>query len=165
MAVVADTAPLIFLSKINQLNLIPKLCGNEILVPAKVRAEVLGPRTPPDEERLLVKFMDRCSVVDVADPETFSKAMSLVDNCVLTLALDIKADLLIADDRLLRKIAIMEGLRVLGTLGILIGAVKRQLISPKQAHHFLQELIEGHCFRISTAVYEGALAAIQEDRL
>lgn len=164
MIVVADAAPLIFLVKINQLVLIPTFCDGEILVPSKVRHEILGRGIPPDEERLLAVFLSKCKVVDVKKPDLFAKALSFADNCVLTLALDAEADILIADDRLLRKVAIMEGIRVIGTLGILIWATKKQLLSSKKAHHLLNELVEEHNFRISTAVYEVALSAILGDQ-
>lgn len=163
MALVADAAPLIFLAKINQLELIPDLYSNEILIPDRIQAEVLGPRTRPDEERLLAKFLTRCTLIEMIGPEIFSKAMSLTDNCVLSLALEKKAELVVVDDRLLRKIAVLEGLKVIGTLGILMGAAKRQIISPKQVHRLLEELIEDHRFRIGTAVYDGVLKAIYGD--
>ena len=164
MIVVADAAPLIFLSKINQLVLIPMFCDGEILVPLKVRHEILGRRIPPDEERLLATFLSKCKVVDVKKPDLFAKALSFADNCVLTLACNAKADIIVADDRLLRKVAIMEGIRVIGTLGVLIWATQKQLLSSKKAHHLLNELVEEHSFRISTAVYEVALSAILGDQ-
>lgn len=164
MIVVADAAPLIFLAKINQLVLIPMFCDGEILVPSKVRHEILGLGIPPDEERLLAAFLSKCKVADVKKPDVFAKALSFADNCVLTLACKSKADVLIADDRLLRKVAIMEGIRVIGTLGILIWATQKQLVSSKKAHHLLNELVEEHSFRISTAVYEVALSAIFGDQ-
>ena len=163
MIVVADAAPLIFLTKINQLVLIPMFCDGEIYVPSKVRHEILGRVIPPDEERLLAAFLSKCKVVDVKKPDLFAKALSFADNCVLTLACNAKADIIVADDRLLRKVAIMEGIRVIGTLGILIWATQKQLVPSKKAHHLLNELVEEHSFRISTAVYEVALSAILGD--
>ena len=164
MIVVADAAPLIFLVKINQLVLIPMFCDGEILVPSKIQHEILGRGIPPDEERLLATFLSKCKVVDVKKPDLFAKALSFADNCVLTLACNAKADIIVADDRLLRKVAIMEGIRVIGTLGVLIWATQKQLLSSKKAHHLLNELVEEHSFRISTAVYEVALSAILGDQ-
>ncbi|MCP4628567.1 MAG: hypothetical protein GY850_34415 [bacterium] len=54
MILVADVAPLIYLSKINQLSLLPELFHAEILIPDAVQNEVLGLDVPPDEERLLL---------------------------------------------------------------------------------------------------------------
>lgn len=164
MIVVADATPLIFLSKINQLVLIPMFCDGEILVPSKVRHEILGRGIPPDEERLLAAFLSKCKVVDVKKPDLFAKALSFADNCVLTLACNAKTDIIVADDRLLRKVAIMEGIHVIGTLGILIWATQKQLLSSKKAHNLLNDLVEEHSFRISTAVYEVALSAILGDQ-
>ena len=80
--------------------------------------------------------------------------LSYADNCILTLAVKEQANIVLSDDRLLRKTAVIEGIRVIGTIGILIRATKASLLIAKKSIEILDELVEEHHFRISTRVYE-----------
>jgi len=160
MILIADAAPLIFLGKINQLSLISKLFNAEIFTPSAVRIEILGPELPPDEERILTAFLSGCKIVDLKHPDIFARALSFADNCVLTLAHREGADLILSDDRLLRKVAIIEGFHVTGTIGVLLRARKKTLLSKKKATDLLNQLVEEHYFRIGIRVYEAARKAI-----
>ncbi len=162
MIIVADSAPLIFLAKINQLPLLTGLFNAEILVPVAVRNEILGPNVPPDEERLMMGFLSGCQVVAMRKPTKFAQALSYADNCILTLAVKEQTTVVLSDDRLLRKTAVIEGIRVIGTIGILIRATKAFLLTAKKSVELLDELVEQHNFRISTRVYEIARNAVDQ---
>jgi len=162
MILVADAAPLIFLSKINQLPLLSGLYDAEILIPAAVRDEVLGPEVPPDEERLLTNFLSRCQVLAMGKPAKYANALSFEDNCLLTLAVKKRADMVLSDDRLLRRTAVIEGFRVIGTIGVLLHATNASLLTPKKTAMLSDELVKDHNFRISTRVYEIAREAIDK---
>ena len=162
MIIVADSVPLIFFSKINQLTLLTGLFKAEILVPAVVRNEIQGPDVPPDEERLLTGFLSGCQVVALRKPTRFAQALSYADNCILTLAVKKRVNMVLSDDRLLRKTAVVEGIRVIGTIGILIRATEVSLLTAKKSVELLDELVEEHNFRISTRVYEIARSAIDK---
>ena len=161
MILVADADPLIFLAKINQLHLLTGLFDAEVLVPAVVRKEILDPEVPPDEERLLTNFLSSCKLVAMHKPTSFAKALSFADNCILTLAVKNGADMVLSDDRLLRKTAAIEGFRVIGTIGVLIRATKFSLLTPNKSVALMDELVKDHNFRISTRVYEIARNAIE----
>lgn len=160
MILVADAAPLIFLAKINQLSLLAELFHSEILVSSAVSKEILGPEVPPDEERLLTDFLSGCKLVNLRKPVKFAKALSFADNCILTLASKEQTDIVLSDDRLLRKTAVIEGFRVIGTLGILLRAARNSILTAKDTVALLEELVEEHNFRVSTRVYEAARKAI-----
>lgn len=160
MILVADAAPLIFLAKINRLALLADVFNAEIMVPAAVSEEILGPDVPPDEERLLSNFLSSCKVVKLNNPTRYAGALSFADNCILTLASQKMANIILSDDRLLRKTAVIEGFRVIGTLGILLRATKSSLLTAKETEILLSELVEEHHFRISTSVYEAARKAL-----
>ncbi len=164
MILIADAAPLIFLAKINQLQLIPCLFEAEILVPSVVKNEVLAPKSPPDETRLLEAFISECEVVDLYDPKIFTTALSFADNCVLTLAERERADMILSDDRLVRKVAGMEGFRVLGTLGILMYGRGKALLPREKAINLLEVLVARHDFRISATVYNTAHQELLSER-
>jgi len=163
MILVADAAPLIFLAKINQLTLVSGLFDAEILIPAAVKNEVLGLDVPPDEERLLTGFLSSCRILALHKPTRFAKALSFADNCILTLAAEKQADMILSDDRLLRKTAAIEGFRVSGTIGVLIRAAKSSLLTPKKSVELLDELVQDHNFRISTQVFENVRNALDKD--
>ena len=160
MILVADAAPLIFLAKINRLKFLAGMFNAEILVPAAVSEEILGPEVPPDEERLLSAFLSNCKVVKLRNPTRYAGALSFADNCILTLASKKMANIILSDDRLLRKTAVIEGFRVIGTLGILLRACKKSILTAGETKGLLAELVEEHNFRISTSVYEAARKAI-----
>jgi predicted nucleic acid-binding protein len=162
MIIVADSAPLIFLSKINQLPLLSGLFNAKILVPAVVIKEILGPDVPPDEERLLTGFLSGCQIVALRKTTRFAQALSYADNCILTLAVKEQANVILSDDRLLRKTALIEGIRVIGTIGVLIRATKASLLTTKKSVKLLDELVEEHHFRISTRAYEMARNALDK---
>ena len=162
MIIVADSAPLILLAKINQLPLLSDLFNAKILVLVVVRNEILGLGVPPDEERLLTSFLSGCQVMTLRKPTRFAQALSYVDNCILTLAVKERANMVLSDDRLLRKTAVIEGIRVIGTIGILIRATKASLLTAKKSVELLDELVEEHNFRISTRVYEIARNAVDQ---
>src|ERR1035437_7970237 len=162
MIVVADASPLIFLGKIGQLGLIPVLFEGTVWIPSSVRNEVLAPPISPAETRVLSAFLARCQIVKVARPERFSSSMSRADNDALTLALRKHADLLLADERLLRDMAVIEGIRPVGTLGILLLAMRKGLLSAAETRLHVDTLIRDHRFRIGIALYEIVLAHLAE---
>ncbi len=162
MLLVADAAPLIFLSKIGKSGLVQELFPGEILIPTAVRDEMLKPPLPPQEERALRTLLQTCRVIEVATPEVFAAGLSVADNSVLTLALNNRAAWVLSDDRLLRRLAGMEGLQVIGTLGVLLRACKARKLEPQQAIDALEELIQQHGFRIGIEVYNVVLNEIQK---
>lgn len=160
MTVVADASPLIFLGKLGQLDLIPALFKGAVWVPSSVRDEVLAPPISPAEARALTAFLGRCEVVKVARPVRFSAAMSLADNDALTLALRKRADRLLTDERLMRDMAVIEHIRPVGTLGILLLAMRKGLLTAAETRQHVEALIRDHRFRIGIALYEAVLAHI-----
>lgn len=160
MIVVADASPLIFLAKIRRLDLIVELWGRDIRTPRSVANEVLTVGADPVEVELLEVFLRQCRVESVRSPRRFAAAMSVADNEALTLAVRIGAGVLLCDDKLTRRMAEAEGIRPMGTLGILLRAMRQQLISPHDTQTLLDRLIESHDFRIGIGVYQAAIRAI-----
>ena len=160
MVLILDAAPVIFLAKINCLPLLAKLFDADILIPDAVRDELFGPEVPPDEERLLTAFLISCKIARISKPEIYAKALSFADNSILTLAHKEHADMILSDDRLLRKLAVVEGFRVVGALGAVLHAKKKKALTAKKALGLLDQLVEEHNFRISTRVYETVRKAI-----
>lgn len=92
----------------------------------------------------------------MSDPVNLASSLSVADNCVLTLAQRVNADTVLSDDRLLRRVAEVEGIRAIGTLGVLARAVRAGRLPAVDAEAILDELVERHGFRISADVYRAA---------
>lgn len=161
MIIVADASPLIFLGKIGKLGLITQFFNCKILVPSLVRAEVLATPISPAEELALQSFLKSCQVVVVPKPTRYAAALSGADNAALTLAVRRKAAFLITDDRLLRQLAGGEGIRPMGTLGLLLRSMERGSLTRVEVRRTIETLIQQHQFRISIEVYDSILQKIE----
>lgn len=157
MIVVADTSPLVFLGKIHQLELLPRLFDGEILVPSSVASEVLARPIPPNEQVVLQALLSKVKVVSIIPENRFAVGLSLADTAALALAIRESADILLADDRLLRRMAEVEGIRPLGTLGVLLKAETRGYLSPADSRALISDLVQHHQFRIGIEVLEAVL--------
>ena len=154
MTVVADACPLIFLAKIRCLDLLERLFGSGICLAESVRREsVAGPLTPAEAETL-ARFLEAAVVERVPAVRKHAAALSRADHETLALALKRKAGLLLTDDRLLRELAVFEGVRPMGTLGVLLLAVRKGLLAKRAAKGHVDTLVRLHGFRISIEVYE-----------
>jgi predicted nucleic acid-binding protein len=80
--------------------------------------------------------------------------MSCADSEVITLAIRKKADYILADDRIVRDVASVEGIRPMGTLGIILKAYSKKLLSLEKAQDSFYALVRQHNFRISIKVYD-----------
>ena len=57
--------------------------------------------------------------------------------------------------------AAAEGIRPLGTLGVLLRAMRKDLLSPVETRKLVDVLIRLHSFRIGIEVYQAVLAEIE----
>lgn len=160
MIVVADASPLIFLAKLRQLDLIPKLLDGDIRIPRVVYKEVLTPGIDRPERDALESFLANCMIEAVPRPRSFASPMSAADNAALTLAIRRKATVLLCDERVTRLMAENEGIRPLGTLGILLRATRTALLTCRETRRMVDLLIRAHGFRISIELYQAVLGEI-----
>jgi predicted nucleic acid-binding protein len=126
--VVADTGPLHYLVLIGQIDLLPRLFV-AVTVPTVVRDELLHPNTPQPIRDWATNPPPWLTVA--AAPVHDRKAIQHLDageTAAITLALALKADLMLMDDRAAVAAARAQGLAVVGTIGILDLAGRRQLI-------------------------------------
>ena len=158
--VVSDSSPLIHLSQIGRLILLRKLFG-ELLIPPTVYREVVveGRKRPGSRE---VGEASWIKVVEVRNKYLKRILQLLLDEGeaeAIVLALEANANLVLLDDREARLQAKRLGLRVTGTLGILLRAKKLGLI--ENLREELNKLKETG-FRISESLEEEALKAAEE---
>jgi len=161
MIVVCDASPLIFLAKLNRLELITRLLGSEVVVLQCVASEVMESEKAGDIElRRLNVFLKSVRIVEFSESAYSSGRLSASDRQTLTYAVQQRARWLLADERLLRRIATEEGLATIGTLGLIAGAVRNGLVTPKEALADIDEAVSKHGFRISIALYQRFRAEI-----
>lgn len=137
VVVIADSGPLIALSRIGQLELLPQLFGR-VQVPSAVFREVTQGAAEGRSGAAEVRAASWIDVVS-ADEATSSAYSLLVDEGeaeAIAVARARNALLIIDDDRG-RRLALRVGLQIKGTLGILVLAKRRGLL----AH--VRPLIEG----------------------
>jgi hypothetical protein len=161
LTVVADSSPLIFLGKIDRLDLVPALFTGSVLVPAAVRDEVLARPIAPAEERALAAHLERCEVVAGKGGRRFAAALSRADSDVLALALRREAEALLADDRVLRAVSRLEGVPPVGTLGVLLRARRSGLLPAAEVRVLVDRLVLRHGFRLGIEVYVAVLEELR----
>lgn len=145
--VVADTSPLIVLHQVGQLSLLQRLFG-EIHIPPGV-AEELRPGMAETPAWVVVR--------PLAHPiasEILRASQGKGESEALALAMEIRAELVIVDDRPARRLAANLGFSVVGTAGILLRA--KQLGVIPEVGPLLDEMI-GQGFRLSAAIREKVL--------
>lgn len=118
--VVSDTSPLTALIQIERADLLPSLFDG-IVIPPAVRVELLR------EHAVLPAWLETVSprTIPVA---LVSARLDPGETEALALALDLRADAVLLDERLGRRVARTLGLRVTGLLGTLVLAKQRGLL-------------------------------------
>jgi len=160
VTVVADASPLIFLGKIQRLALIRRVLGDDVVVPQQIREEVLARPLDHAESVELERFLAAACVERVDSPRDFAAGMSRADNATMTLAVRLEADLLLTDDRTVRRLATVEGVRPLGTLGVLLLALRRGLVDRAEVRRLVDDLVRSHGFRIGVELYAAVIREI-----
>jgi predicted nucleic acid-binding protein len=126
--VVADAGPLHYLVLIGQIDLLPRLFA-AVTVPTVVRDELLHPNTPRTV-RLWATNPPTWLTVATA-PAHHEQALQRLDageSAAIALALALRADLMLMDDRAAVAVVRTKGLAVVGTIGVLDLAGRRKLI-------------------------------------
>jgi predicted nucleic acid-binding protein len=128
MIIISDTSPLCYLILINCIDTLPKLYG-QVIIPEIVYQELMAEGSPEIvknwckniPEWLIIKTINNISdlELDKLDPG---------ERAAIILAQQIKADLIILDEKFARKIAKQRGLNIIGLLGILYDACSLNFI-------------------------------------
>lgn len=146
MRIVSNASPLIFLAKIEKLQLLEK---HEIIIPAQVHEEIIKGKLGKEDaiEELIEKNIIKVEETKII-PELEKQNIGEGEKAAISLAIKKKVDLILLDERKARRIAKFYKLKTRGTIGILIEAYKNKKINKKEFKELMQKLItEG--FRIS----------------
>lgn len=154
--VISDTSPVRYLVLIGQADLLPALY-TEVLIPEAVADELNRAATPEPVRRWIVNRPSWLQVVPLtARPPSVSLAdLDPGEHDAILLALHMKADLVLMDEREGVEEARRLGLIVTGTLGVLDRAAERGLIELAPAIARLRQTN----FRIDPVLLERLVAA------
>ncbi|KAF0180855.1 MAG: hypothetical protein FD161_573 [Limisphaerales bacterium] len=153
MMVVSDTSPLTALLTVGEAGLLPRLF-TEVVIPEAVQAELS--RSHP-------QLPDWLRVRAVGDRHQVSRFAEIVDAGeaeAIALAQELHADRLLMDERLGRRLAAQQGLRVVGLLGVVLLARQQRLIPSARA--LLERLDREAGMYLAEDVRETALRAVGE---
>lgn len=156
--IVSNATPIIAFSRINRLNLLQQLVG-EIAIPQEVSKELY------EHERSDVYALKRSNWIKVikvkshADVELLLPTLDKGEAEVIVLSKELGAGLVVIDELTARKVAILMGLPIIGTVGLLIQAKKTGLIKEVKPH--LDEMIR-QGIRYKENFYREVLKSINE---
>lgn len=133
--VVSDASPLIHLAAINRLELVPNLVESVVLPPAVFEEITVQGRGKPGAKEIAEAAW--VNVFACQNTNLLARFMAELDAGeaeALTLAVELKADAVLMDERLGRSVASRENIRTIGLLGLLIEAETGgliQLVTPE----------------------------------
>lgn len=163
MIVISDTSAITNLTAIQHLQLLPQLY-NQVTIPEAVYRELaeIDPPVPGTFEVQTSPWFEVRQVVDRVMVERLQVEMRLDpgESEAIALALELKADLLLIDERRGRAEADRLGVRITGLLGILVEAKQKNLIVAVKP--LMDALIATSNFRVSSALYHQILDIVDE---
>ena len=133
MIVVTNSSPLIALSSVDQLQLLPQLFAR-VLVPTAVYQETVVENAVLDQSsRIALAAQSFLEVVSPQNEHQFERKLGKGERGVLNLALERQPDFVILDDKKARNEAVALGLFPIFTTDVLRLAAQRQIIPSYQA--------------------------------
>jgi len=156
MSIVSDASPLINLARIGKLDLLQQLYG-ELFIPEAVWYEVAikGAGQPGANEVKAATWLKVKSVTNAPLVHALRQELDAGESEVITLALELKSELLLMDERIGREVAQHLGLRSVGLIGVIVEAKHKGMLSSIKPH--LDALRDIAGFRISSALYARVL--------
>ncbi len=155
MLVISDTSPIIFFAKIRKLTLLKDLYS-KIYIPNVVWEELIYPLSKPDEEipsdiKHEIKAKEEGWLI-VKDPKlkeyheialNLTKELGRGEAYAIALSLELKADIILINDKKARIIAESKGLKTKWTTEILLDALEKGILKSYQVFKkLLDKLIE-----------------------
>jgi predicted nucleic acid-binding protein len=162
--VVSDTSPITNLAAINQLNLLQQLYSH-LIIPKAVYNEMVkvDQLVPGAVEVQTLRWIQTQAVADsqqIVAIQLSQENIDIGEAEAIVLALELKTDLLLMDERRGRTVATSYGLNVTGLLGVLLQAKRNSIIPAVKP--VMDQLIEQVDFRVSSQLYAIILQSADE---
>jgi len=156
--VISDSSALISLLGVEKLDILGKLFET-VMIPEAVYNEVFNKKVS-NLDLKKTKFLQIEKVTDRKMVKLLKMQLGYGESEVIALALEKGIDRVIIDDKQARKVADKLGLKVIGTLGILILAKEKQVI--KEVRPLVLSMMEKINFRIDRALLNKILGILNE---
>jgi predicted nucleic acid-binding protein len=162
MIVVSNTSPIVNLACIGRLSLLEQLY-DRIVIPQAVRREIAdaGAGQPGAREVQTLDWIETRAATNLALVTSLKMELSEGEAEAIALAVELKADLVLLDERRARTVASRFGLRFIGLLGALVEAKHKKLFPALKP--VLDDLIAKAGFWISAALYHKVLQSVGEE--
>jgi len=135
---ISNTSPIIYFTKINKLDLLRRLYGS-IIITKEVEDELLFNNKPDFE---LIKRAIEENLFTIKSPSSnLDLFLGKGENSAINLALELKKPLIIDDSRGIR-VAQSLGVETLRTTSVILSAVKKKMITKKEALNMINNIIE-----------------------
>jgi uncharacterized protein len=145
MIVVSDTSAITSLLQIGRAEILTRVYS-EIFIPGAVRDEL------SKEHSIIPAFVQCRTVTDRAGVQRLLAELDLGEAEAIILARELNADELLIDETLGRRVAVREGVNVIGLLGVLLEAKGRGVVN--SVRDIAEELEAKAGFRLSKTVKE-----------
>ncbi|NES18916.1 MAG: DUF3368 domain-containing protein [Symploca sp. SIO3E6] len=140
MIVVSDTSPICYLLLINQIDILQTLY-NSVTIPQTVADELRASESPPVVKRWIAQPPDWLEIQPIKTPQWVELGkLDPGEREAILLAEELKASLVILDDKAARRIATERGLKIIGLLGIVKDAARAGLLNLETTFEQLQEV-------------------------
>jgi predicted nucleic acid-binding protein len=153
MVIVSDSSPVIALAACDKLDLLDRLFG-QVCIPQAVFDELTTPHKPQVN---MITMWAKNRIISVKNP-TAVRALALNldpgESEALSLYWEIAADYLLIDERKGRTIAARNGVRTVGTIGILLWAKQRGFLAEVKPS---LDILMNTGFRVSDVLYRQIL--------
>lgn len=158
MIIVSNTTPILSLYKIGKLDLLEELF-NQVLIPTAVFNEINIIGKKGYHILNTIEYVKVKNIQNTLAAELLQSQLDYGEAEAIVLARELKADILILDEKKARKIAQATSQTVIGTIGILQAAKNKGLISDMRTN--LDNLIEEGIW-IDKKLYHAVLQSNQE---
>jgi predicted nucleic acid-binding protein len=160
MLVVSDNSPVRYLRLLDCAHVLPILSGR-ILIPRAVVEELQHPNTPAVVRTWLADPPAWLEVRPIAGrPDAALATLEAGEQEAIVLAQELRANILFVDDGKARDLAIQQGLRLMGTVGVLEQAAAQGLVDLPEV---LTRLLTTN-FRILRVIIDDALTRDAEHK-
>lgn len=158
MIVVSDSSPLVALARVGQFRLLQLLFG-EVLVPSAVWDEVVQADRPEVTQIVSAEWVKVVAVRDDSYLLALRTELDRGEAEAIALAADVRAELLLLDERYARQLAVSMGFEIIGVAGVLgLAKARGFLIEVRPVLDQLRVLN----FHLGTALYEQTLRSAGE---
>ena len=163
MIVVSDTSALSNLAVVEHLWLLEAIYQT-VIIPDAVASELAAASNPVIPAILELSWIQTKLLAQsqLANQLQQERGLDAGEANAIALALELRADDLLMDERLGRQEAVRLGLSIVGILGVLLVAKQRSLIS--QVQPVMDALTNKAGFHISPRLYQRVLVLAQEDK-